>query len=142
MKRCSVLAGALLASFAAVAGGAALFPSDGTAFRARPGTKATLNGLGALEVVCDGTYGWPGVELQPRDGTTWDFSGVGAVEVVVSNMSDRTEVLAVDVFPKSAKNRDAAGFRAKMPSNHTIALESCGIFCHVSDLARVETRRQ
>ena len=90
----------------------ALFPADGTACRARSGTKVTLAADESLDVVCDGTYGWPGVELQPRDGSTWDFSGVGAIEVVVSNMSDRTEVFAVDVFPDAAKSRDGLPVRS------------------------------
>ena len=96
------------------ASGAVLFPADGTACKARPGTKVTLNASESLEIVCDGTYGWPGVELQPKEGTAWDFSGVGAIEVVVSNMSDRTEVLAVDVFPESAKNRDGLPARSAL----------------------------
>ena len=94
------------------ASGAVLFPADGTACRARPGTKVTLVADELLDVVCDGTYGWPGVELHPRDGSTWDFSGVGAIEVVVSNMSDRTEVFAVDVFPDAAKSRDGLPVRS------------------------------
>ena len=96
------------------ASGAVLFPADGTACKARPGTKVTLNASESMEVVCDGTYGWPGVELQPKDGTAWDFSGVGAIEVVVSNMSDRIEVFAVDVFPEGAKNRDGLPARSAL----------------------------
>ena len=73
-------------SAVASASGAVLFPADGTACKARSGTKVTLNANGSLEIVCDGTYGWPGVELQTKDGTAWDFSGVGAIEVVVKHM--------------------------------------------------------
>ena len=46
-----------LATVVAMADGAVLFPSDGTACKARPGTKVTLNGNGSLEIVCDGTCG-------------------------------------------------------------------------------------
>jgi hypothetical protein len=73
---------------------------------ARPGTTVREDAAGWLEVTCDGTYGWPGVELRPKDGGTWDLSRVGVVEVVVSNLGENVELIAADVFPKSAKNRD------------------------------------
>ena len=106
MRRTVVFGCAILAAVVATAENMVLVPSGSTSCKARPGTKVTLNADKSLEIVCDGTYGWPGVELQPRDGTAWDFSSVGAIEVVVSNMGDRVESLAMDVFPKGAKNRD------------------------------------
>lgn len=105
-KRNCILACAAFVAVAAMAENLTLFPADGTACRARPGTKVSLGANGCLEMVCDGSYGWPGVELCPGDGGTWDFSGAGAIEVVVSNMGERVESLALDVFPKWAKNRD------------------------------------
>ena len=73
---------------------------------ARPGTTVRDDAAGWLEVTCDGTYGWPGIELSPKDGGTWDLSRAGVVEVVVSNMGENVELIAADVFPKSEKNRD------------------------------------
>ena len=83
---------------------ASLLPSSTAT--ARPGTTVREDADGWLEVTCDGTYGWPGVELSPKDGGTWDLSGAGVVEVVVSNLGDNVELITADVFPKSAKNRD------------------------------------
>jgi hypothetical protein len=74
--------------------GECLIPSSGTVFKARPGTQVRQTADGWLDVSCDGTYGWPGVELLPRDGGTWDFSRIGAIEVVVSNMGVRTAFAA------------------------------------------------
>ena len=83
-----------------------LFPANGTDCVARPGTSLRQSPDGWLEVECDGTYGWPGVELKPMEGGTWDLSRAGVIEVVVSNMGDNVELISADVFPKGAKNRD------------------------------------
>ena len=100
--------------------GKCLFPSSGTTFKARPGTQVRQTADGWLDVSCDGTYGWPGVELLPRDGGTWDFSRIGAIEVVVSNMGERVEFLAADVFPKGSRNRDNLPLRgATVPPGET-----------------------
>ena len=86
---------------AADCSGAVLLPAVGTTFKARPGTKVTLNADESLEVVCDGTYGWPGVELRPADGGTWDLSSAGVVEVVVRNLGENVELISAEAFPKN-----------------------------------------
>ena len=74
--------------------------------RARPGTTVREDAAGWLEVTCDGTYGWPGVELRPKDGGTWDLSRAGVVEVVVSNLGENVELISAEAFPK---NRNSGG---------------------------------
>ena len=70
----------------------------------RPGTTIREDAAGWLEVTCDGTYGWPGVELRPKDGGTWDLSRAGVVEVVVSNLGENVELISAEVFPKNMKS--------------------------------------
>ena len=106
MRRMAFLGCTILSAVLATAGNMVLLPSDSTSCRARPGTQVREDAEGWLDLTCDGTYGWPGVELKPRDGTAWDFSRAGAVEVVVSNMGANVESISLDVFPKGAKNRD------------------------------------
>ena len=72
--------------------------------KARPGSTVREDAAGWLEVTCDGTYGWPGVELRPLAGGTWDLSRAGVVEVVVSNLGENVELISAEVFPKNMKS--------------------------------------
>ncbi|MGI5869007.1 MAG: hypothetical protein ACOX9C_06165 [Kiritimatiellia bacterium] len=90
-----------------------LFPSAATEFKARPGTQARLASNGWLEVTCDGSYGWPGVEFSPQDGATWDLASAGVVEIVVRNMGSRSELISAGVFPKGAA-RDLVLLRSSL----------------------------
>ena len=92
----------------------ALLKAAGTNCVARPGSVARKDAGGWLEVTCDGSYGWPGVELKPADGGVWDLSGAGVVEVVVSNMGAQAELIAADVLPKGAPNRDRLPTRSSL----------------------------
>ena len=106
MKKTLVCCCVILSVAVAMADNRVLHPSDSTSYNARPGTVVRKDAAGWLEVTCDGTYGWPGVELSPKGGGTWNFSDAGVIEVVVSNLGEKVELIAADVLPKGAKNRD------------------------------------
>ena len=108
-------AAVVFATILPVFGGVRLFPSDGGQWKARPGTQIGEMENGAIAVSCDGTYGWPGVELRPKGSETWDLSRDGTLEVVVSNMGARAEQLSVDVMPKGAPREKLSARSSLVP---------------------------
>ena len=95
--------GVIVAAFAATtAFGVTVFPNESTRCDARPGTAIRHDAGGWMEVSCDGTYGWPGVELRPANGGTFDLSGAGSLQIVVSNAGDRAETISAHVIAKGA----------------------------------------
>jgi len=66
----------------------------------REGTRVEKQSDGAMVIHNDGTYLWPGASFRPCQGGFWDFSKAGVVEAVVSNCSERTELIFATVLGK------------------------------------------